>query len=163
VGTLVSMSKAQSLRAELQQQSKIVVFTNGVFDILHVGHVRYLQAARRLGKALFVGLNSDQSTRTLKGPGHPLVEQSERAEVLCALSCVDWVIIFDELTAERAVEALQPDIYAKGGDYASGKSLPEAPAVARAGGRVVFLPYTPNHSTSGILARILHQIANRED
>jgi rfaE bifunctional protein nucleotidyltransferase chain/domain len=132
------------------------VFTNGVFDILHVGHVRYLQAARRLGHALFVGLNSDASARELKGMGRPLIPQAERAEVLCALRCVNYVIIFGEPTAERLVEALQPDVYAKGGDYASEKPLPEATPVESYGGRVVILPYTQNHSTSQILASILH-------
>jgi rfaE bifunctional protein nucleotidyltransferase chain/domain len=155
VGALITIAEAHSIRARLRRQKQIVVFTNGVFDLLHVGHVRYLQAARRLGDVLFVGLNSDASTRALKGPARPLIEQAERAEVLCALSCVDWVIIFDEPTAESVVENLQPDVYAKGGDYADGKPLPEAPLMVRSGGRVVILPYTSGHSTTCILNRIL--------
>jgi rfaE bifunctional protein nucleotidyltransferase chain/domain len=97
-----------------------IVVTNGVFDLLHLGHVRYLQRARSLGDLLVVGLNADTSTRQLKGPGRPIVPQDERAEVLAALSCVDAVTIFDERTAETLVAELRPDIYAKGGDYATG-------------------------------------------
>ena len=95
------------------------VFTNGVFDLLHLGHVRYLQRARALGDLLVVGLNSDASTRALKGPRRPLVAEAERAEVLAALACVDYVTIFHEPTAERLVQRLRPAVYAKGGDYAS--------------------------------------------
>lgn len=172
MGQLVSLAEASRVRQGLRQQGKRVVLTNGIFDLLHVGHVRYLQAAGRLGHALFVGLNSDSSSRTLKGPHRPLTPQSERAEVLCALGCVDYVIIFDEPTAERLVETLQPDIYAKGGDYAgrvvdSGnattashgepKALPEAPVVERYGGRVVILPYATGHSTTKIVERLLRE------
>ncbi len=171
MGKLVSLTRAQSVRQRLRRQGKTVVLTNGIFDLLHVGHVRYLQAARKLGHALFVGLNSDSSTRRLKGPGRPLIPQAERAEVLCALACVDYVVIFDEPTAERLVETLRPDIYAKGGDYATetsgrnqagpavgekGKALPEAPVVESYGGRVVILPYTSGHSTTQIMQRILN-------
>jgi len=170
MGKLVSLTQAQSIRQTLGRRGKTVVFTNGVFDLLHVGHVRYLQAARELGHALFVGLNSDQSAQRLKGPGRPLMPQAERAEILCALACVDYVIIFDEPTAERILEALQPDVYVKGGDYAgetthagqtglasreTSKALPEAPVVESYGGRLVILPYTPGHSTSQIIASIL--------
>ncbi|MGC8788072.1 MAG: D-glycero-beta-D-manno-heptose 1-phosphate adenylyltransferase, partial [Anaerolineae bacterium] len=150
-------------RQEMRLQGKTSVLTNGVFDLLHVGHVRYLQAARRLGDALFVGLNSDASARRLKGPGRPLIPQVERAEVLCALACVDYVILFDEDTAEELVHALQPDVYVKGGDYAgnstgqAGKVLPEARVVESYGGRVVILPYTPGHSTTQLIAHILEQ------
>lgn len=97
-----------------------VVFTNGVFDLLHVGHVRYLQQARQLGDTLVVALNSDESTRWLKGPDRPFVPQDERAEILAALACVDAVTIFEEHTAEALVAVMRPDIYVKGGDYAQG-------------------------------------------
>jgi len=134
------------------------VFTNGVFDILHVGHVRYLQAARALGDCLIVGLNGDASARALKGQQHPLVPQAERAEVLAALGCVDYVIIFDEPTAERLVEALRPEVYVKGGDYAADrKALPEAKVVERYGGRVVLLPYESGKSTTAIINDILQR------
>lgn len=172
MGRLVSVTEAQGVRQTLRRQGKTVVFTNGIFDLLHIGHVRYLQAARELGHALFVGLNSDSSTRRLRGPGRPLIPQAERAEVLCALACVDYVVIFDEPTAERLVETLQPDVYAKGGDYAAevsgageagptsgekGKALPEASVVASYGGRIVILPYTTGHSTTQIVQRILNE------
>jgi rfaE bifunctional protein nucleotidyltransferase chain/domain len=178
MGKLIRVAEAKGIRQRLRRQGKTLVFTNGIFDLLHVGHVRYLQSARRLGHALFVGLNSDSSTRKLKGPGRPLVPQAERAEVLCALACVDYVIIFDEPTAKRLVETLQPEIYAKGGDYAAGvaeavpagsapaskgkvlpvrqgKVLPEASVVESYGGRVVLLPYTTLHSTTRIVERLL--------
>ncbi|MGQ9493997.1 MAG: D-glycero-beta-D-manno-heptose 1-phosphate adenylyltransferase [Anaerolineae bacterium] len=163
MGKVISLTEAKRIRQKLRYQGKAVVFTNGVFDLLHVGHVRCLQAARSLGHALFVGLNSDASARRLKGRGRPLTAQAERAEVLCALACVDYVIFFDEDTAEHLILALQPDIYVKGGDYTvedigtgkSGKVLPEARVVENYGGRVVILPYTPGHSTSQLIARIL--------
>src|SRR5579884_4167495 len=106
-------------------EGKRVVFTNGVFDLLHVGHVRYLQEARALGDALVVGLNSDASARAIKGQERPLVAQQERAELLEALSCVDAVVIFDEPTADALLQALEPDVYVKGGDYGA-QGPPEA-------------------------------------
>ncbi|HUT14767.1 MAG TPA: adenylyltransferase/cytidyltransferase family protein [Anaerolineae bacterium] len=169
MGRIVSFSHAQEICQELRGKGKTVVFTNGVFDLLHVGHVRYLKAARELGDALFVGLNSDGSARGIKGPGRPLMPQAERAEVLCALISVDYVTIYEEPTAEQLVQALQPDIYAKGGDYAAAvsstqqtsfpeswvvKPLPEARVVESYGGRVVILPYTADRSTSKIIASI---------
>ena len=136
-----------------------MVFTNGAFDLLHVGHVRYLQAARALGDRLIVGLNSDSSVRTYKGPTRPLIAAAERAELLAALACVDFVTIFEEPTATRLVEALAPDIYVKGGDYQgapgeAGKPLPEAAAVQAAGGEVHIIPFVPGRSTSGLIERI---------
>jgi len=148
------------------------VFTNGLFDILHVGHVRYLRAARALGDCLIVGLNSDASARALKGGRHPIVPQAERAELLAALACVDYVIIFDEVTAERVVEALKPDIYVKGGDYRAGergrgtldrKIPPEAKVVEAYGGRVEFIPLVEGKSTTNIVAEILRRYADGSD
>ena len=132
-----------------------VALTNGHFDLLHVGHVRYLQAARDLGDALVIGLNSDASARARK-PGRPIVPQAERAELLAALACVDVVVIFDDITAEALVDVLRPDIYVKGGDWhrSGGPRPPEVAVVARYGGRVVYLPYIPNRSTSAIIERI---------
>ena len=158
MGERLSFAQAQRRREALRRQGKTVVFTNGVFDLLHVGHVRNLQAAKALGDALFVGLNSDASAAQLKGPGQPFTPQEERAEILCALSAVDCVVVFQEMTAEKLVLGLRPDVYTKGGDYAPqtgvGKVPPEAPAVAAYGGRVVILPFTSGHSTSDMLARI---------
>src|ERR1051326_1496898 len=104
-----------------QQAGEQGVFTNGCFDLLHLGHVRYLQEARDLGDFLIVGLNSDSSTRALKGPGRPLVPEEERAEILAALTCIDYVTIFNEPTASELLELLQPAIYVKGGDYGLGQ------------------------------------------
>ena len=129
--------------------------TNGHFDLLHVGHVRYLASARQLGDALVVGLNSDASTRNRK-PGRPLVPEEERAELVAALGCVDAVVIFDDLTANALVAALRPEIYVKGGDWGQpgGPQPPEAEIVAAYGGRVVYLPYVANRSTTNLIARI---------
>ena len=136
------------------------VFTNGLFDILHVGHVRTLQAARALGDCLIVGLNSDASARALKGERHPIVPQAERAEMLAALACVDHVVIFDELTAERLVDTLRPEIYVKGGDYGRGaeaKFPPEAALVERYGGHVSFIPTVAGKSTTNLVAEIVRR------
>jgi rfaE bifunctional protein nucleotidyltransferase chain/domain len=129
--------------------------TNGHFDLLHVGHVRYLQGARDLGDALVVGLNSDASTRARK-PGRPLVPQEDRAELLAALACVDAVVIFDDLDARALVAALSPELYVKGGDWGrpGGSQPPEAEIVAGYGGRVIYLPYVPDHSTTRLIRRI---------
>ncbi len=141
---------------ELKAQGKILVFTNGVFDILHVGHARYLAAAKALGDVLLVGVNGDSSARSLKGVPRPIRPELERAELVAALGMVDYVTIFNEPTAEELVRAIEPDIYAKGGDYSprAGKELPEANAVASFGGQVRILPLYPGRSTSEILARI---------
>ncbi len=143
------------------------VFTNGCFDLLHLGHVRYLQEARALGDFLILGLNSDESTRLLKGPGRPLVAEGERAEILAALACVDYVTIFVEKTAGPLVELLQPAIYVKGGDYANDNAgeaitpdtnrLPEAKVVQAYGGTVRLIPYVPGHSTTELIEAIRRQ------
>jgi rfaE bifunctional protein nucleotidyltransferase chain/domain len=155
MGQVLSLEEAVAWRRGRVEDGRIVVMTNGHFDLLHVGHVRYLQAARRLGDALLVGLNSDASTRARK-PGRPLVPQADRAELLAALGCVDVVVIFDDLTASALVAALRPEVYVKGGDWGQpgGPQPPEAEVVASYGGRVVYLPYVPNRSTSDLVARI---------
>ncbi len=153
MGFVLELTPLLARRRELREQNKTVVLTNGCFDLLHVGHVRYLRQARALGHALIVGVNSDESVRRLKGPQRPLLPADQRAEVLVALACVDFAVIFDEPTATRLVEMLQPEIYVKGGDWA-GKQLPEEPAVERYGGRVQLLPQVAGISTSAILERI---------
>ncbi len=156
---------------ERQAAGAVVVFTNGCFDLLHLGHVRYLQAARALGDVLVVGVNSDTSTRQFKGPGRPLVPQDERAEVLAALACVDYVTVFEEPTAVALIEALRPDVYVKGGDYAAADAqaqhvaidyarLPEAAPVQAYGGQVRLIPYLPGHSTTALIERILQQCSS---
>jgi rfaE bifunctional protein nucleotidyltransferase chain/domain len=144
----------------LQTEGKTIVFTNGHFDLLHVGHVDYLQRARELGDVLIVGLNSDASTRALKGEKRPIVPQGERARMLAALACVDYVVIFEEMTANSLVEALKPDLYIKGGDWGEGRTPPEAEIVARYGGQVRILPYLPDHSTTGLIEVIVERFAS---
>jgi D-glycero-beta-D-manno-heptose 1-phosphate adenylyltransferase len=149
------------LRRRWHADGKTVVCTNGVFDLLHFGHLRYLDAARALGDLLVVGLNSDRSTRRYKGPSRPLVPEDERAALLLALECVDYVTIFDDPTAERLVAELRPDIYCKGGDYGggAGKHLPEAAVVASYGGQVHLIPYLPGHSTTDLIRLIRERYA----
>lgn len=135
-----------------------LVFTNGCFDLLHAGHVRYLKAARALGKTLVIGLNSDRSVRTIKPqpsglPPRPIVPEAQRAEVLAALKAVDGVVLFDETTASCLIRALKPDIYVKGGDYQIA-TLPEAQIVHTYGGRVELIQIEVPSSTSGLIQRI---------
>ncbi len=150
---LIDRPAARQLAGQLRDQGKTVVFTNGCFDILHAGHVRYLTAARRLGDCLVVGLNSDASVRRLKGPARPVNDEQDRAEVLAGLAAVDYIVIFPEQTAESLVTELQPAVYAKGGDYEV-KRLPEAALVAAYGGKTVLIPEVKGKSSSRIIARI---------
>ena len=138
---------------EFRQSGKSIVSTNGVFDVLHVGHVRYLQKARALGDCLVVGVNSDACTRHLKGPSRPFVSQADRMEVLAALACVDVVTLFHEPTPEALLEVVRPNIHAKGGDYHAAL-LPETAVVERHGGRVVSLPFHDGYSTTSLIERI---------
>lgn len=140
-------------RVRLRQAGKKLVFTNGVFDILHVGHVRYLAQARELGDALVVAVNSDSSVRELKGEARPLVNQSERAEVLAALSSVDYVTIFDDISPRSLIARLLPDVLVKGGDYAPDQ-IHGREEVEAAGGRVISLPFVEGSSTSEIIDRM---------
>lgn len=131
-----------------------IVFTNGVFDLLHVGHVRYLEFARSLGQTLIVGVNSDASVRALeKQPGRPIVPASQRAEVVAALQCVDFVCIFDELRPDDTIRALRPDVHVKSAQYKV-EELPEAQAVADVGGEIVLAPHLSGISTTDIVRRI---------
>jgi len=130
-----------------------IVFTNGCFDLLHAGHVTYLEAARRLGQRLIVGLNTDRSVRALKGPGRPVIHEHDRARVLAALEAVDAVILFDEDTPLALIEALRPDVLVKGSDYREDQVV-GGTQVRAWGGRVELVPLVPGRSTSGIVARI---------
>jgi rfaE bifunctional protein nucleotidyltransferase chain/domain len=150
-----------TLDQAVEQRSTIapLVFTNGVFDLLHVGHLDYLEKARALGAQLWVGLNSDESARRLKGAGRPIIPEIERARLLLALRPVDGVIVFSDQTATRLIQALKPEIYVKGGDYAPipdhpVKPLPERGAVEAYGGQVVLIDYLPGRSTSALIAAI---------
>lgn len=154
-GQVLDQERAAAWAAELQAAGRAVIFTNGCFDLLHRGHVDYLQRARRLGDALIVGLNGDGSVRQLKGPGRPILPEADRAAVLTALRAVDVVVVFHEPTAEALVLAVRPDVYVKGGDWGAGqRTPPEATIVLGYGGRVQYLPYLPGRSTSEIMAQI---------
>lgn len=136
-----------------KRNGKRVVFTNGCFDLLHPGHIRSLEAARAMGDVLIVGLNSDESVRTLKGPGRPLISAEERAEILASLECVDAVLIFDELTPQKVIAALLPDVLVKGGDW-PGNQIVGREEVEAAGGKVVLVDVVQGYSTSEILKKI---------
>ena len=141
-------------RVQMRRERKQLVFTNGCFDLLHPGHVRYLNQARSLGDALVVALNSDRSVRALKGEGRPILTQRERAEVMAALESVDYVTIFDEETPRELIAVLLPDILVKGGDW-SIEEIVGREEVEAAGGKVLSLPYVEGSSTTDILERIL--------
>jgi rfaE bifunctional protein nucleotidyltransferase chain/domain len=153
---IIARNKAADLGEQLKNKGNKVVFTNGCFDILHAGHVRYLNAARQLGDCLVLGLNSDDSVRRLKGPSRPINHESDRAEVISALKAVDYVIVFDEATAEQLVSELKPDIYVKGGDY-SVDTLPEAKVAAAYGGKTILIPLVEGRSSSKIIDKIANQ------
>ena len=136
-----------------KRNGKRVVFTNGCFDLLHPGHIKLLEAARGLGDALVVGLNSDESVRRLKGAGRPVIPENERAEILANLECVDAVVIFDELTPQKTVAALLPDILVKGGDW-PGNQIVGREEVEAAGGKVVLIDVVQGYSTTEILNKI---------
>ena len=156
---LYTLTELQQALASEPESWRSLVFTNGCFDLLHAGHVRYLQAAKSLGRTLVVGLNSDHSVQTIKPnreglPNRPIVPEMQRAEVLCALKPVDAVVIFSETTATNLIAALKPDIYVKGGDYQI-QTLPEAPTVQAYGGRIELVKIEIPSSTTAIINRIL--------
>lgn len=142
-------------RTALRRAGKTLVVTNGCFDILHAGHVFYLQAARKLGDALLVGLNSDASVRLLKGADRPINSEADRALVLTALECVTAICLFEDQTATRFLERAQPDFYVKGGDYTlETMNQEERRVVEQSGGRVIFVPFLPGKSTTGLIEKI---------
>lgn len=147
---IVTPERAAEAVDELKRRGRHVVFTNGCFDLLHPGHTRYLAEARALGDALIVAINSDASVRELKGEGRPLIPAEERAEVLAALECVDYVTRFDELTPQKLIARLLPQVLVKGGDWAPNEIVGRA-EVEAAGGRVVSIPVVPGYSTSRLL------------
>ncbi len=153
---MIALSDIVPLRAEWRRQGRIVVFTNGCFDLLHPGHLSLLEGARALGDVLVVGMNGDASLRGLKGADRAFIPEEGRAALLAGFSCVDYVVVFNEPTAEATVQTLQPDVYVKGGDYApDGEGAPlEAPLVQAHGGRVVILPTLPGYSTSSLIQKI---------
>jgi len=152
---IIDLEELPERAKELRAAGKKLVATNGCFDLLHPGHVRYLQAARALGDALAVGLNSDLSVRELKGPGRPINNEKDRAEVLAALESVDFVTIFPEVRATRFIETAAPVIYAKGGDYTSETLNAEERAILqKIGAQVRIIPFEEGYSTSGLLEQL---------
>ena len=147
---ILPLDRAVEALAELKRQGKRVVFTNGCFDLLHPGHTRYLAEARKLGDALLVAVNSDRSVRALKGPGRPVLPERERAEILAALACVDYVTIFDDLTPRSVIARLVPQVLVKGADWGPGEIVGRE-EVEAAGGRVVSIPVVPGFSTSALI------------
>jgi D-glycero-beta-D-manno-heptose 1-phosphate adenylyltransferase len=131
----------------------VIALANGVFDLFHVGHLRYLEAAAALSDVLVVAVNSDASTRAYKGPGRPIIPEAERAEIVAALACVDWVLIFDEPNAERVLSLLRPDIHAKGTDYTEA-TVPERAIVEGYGGRVAICGDPKDHSSSALIDQL---------
>jgi len=150
---ILSPDELLGLRKRLRADGKTLVFTNGVFDLLHVGHVRYLAAARALGDTLLVALNSDNTVKKLKGDDRPIVNEAERAEILAALRQVDYVTVFDDVSPRSLIAALRPDVLVKGGDYGLDE-IHGREEVEAAGGRVVSLPFVEGLSTSAIIDRM---------
>ena len=150
---ILTANQLATQRDALEAAGRRLVFTNGCFDLLHIGHVRYLQTARGEGDALAVGLNGDASVRALKGPGRPLNPADERAEVLAALACVDYVTIFEDQRATRLLTQVRPHVYVKGGDYTLETLNAEEHAVLQdVGARIAFVPTVPGRSTSRLVA-----------
>jgi rfaE bifunctional protein nucleotidyltransferase chain/domain len=148
---LLPQPQLLNVAAQRRAQGQSLVFTNGCFDLLHWGHLRYLKAARALGDFLVVGLNSDASVEALKGKTRPLFSQAYRAELLAGLACVDYVTVFCEFTANKLVEALKPDVYVKGGDWEDLESLPEADTVLKNGGKIKLVENVEGISTTKII------------
>ena len=151
---IVRRSVLKRILDELRQDGKKIVFTNGCFDILHIGHLRHLEEARALGDCLVVGLNTDDSVCQLKGPERPFVSEFERAEMLAGFECVDYVTLFSELTAINLIRELRPHIYVKGGDYTSLDQIPEADTVQSCGGEIVILPKVEGKSTTRLVSQL---------
>ena len=150
----MTIDEAARLAERLRAEGKRIVLANGCFDVLHVGHIRYLQDARKLGDVLFLGVNDDAAVARLKGPGRPVMPVEERAEILQALRDVDHVVVFADDTADALVARLRPDVHAKGTDYTT-ETVPEAATVRAVGGRVAITGDQKSHSTRDVIATIL--------
>jgi rfaE bifunctional protein nucleotidyltransferase chain/domain len=152
---LLTLDAAVARRAQLRAAAKTVVLTNGVFDLLHTGHLYFLQKARALGDVLFIALNADASVRTLKGPLRPVQNEAQRAYALAALACVDAVFVFSTPRLDAEIRALRPDIYCKAGDYTLERFDPgERTALEKTGAKIVILPFLPGFSTTNLIAKI---------
>lgn len=153
MGKVIERDKIEDLVKILKKQNKKIVATNGCFDILHVGHVRYLKKSKAFGDVLIVGLNSDVSVKKLKGEGRPINPENDRAEVLCALEAVDYVVLFDETSPRDLLDIIKPNVYTKGADYTL-KTLPEADVILNNGGWVEFIDFVEGKSTTKIIDKI---------
>ncbi|MBQ2644742.1 D-glycero-beta-D-manno-heptose 1-phosphate adenylyltransferase [bacterium] len=152
----VKRENLQELLKELRSQGKTIVTTNGCFDILHVGHVRYLEETKKFGDILIVALNSDKSVRELKGEGRPINNENDRAEVLNGLKSVDYVVLFDEHSPSQLLAEIKPDVHTKGADYTE-ETLPEAKIIKENGGRLEFIQFVPGKSTTATIKKINNQ------
>lgn len=150
---ILSTGRMREVREHLRSAGKRLVFTNGVFDLLHVGHVRYLSQARALGDALVVAINSDRAVRELKGPDRPVFDQDERAEILAALRDVNYIVVFDDISPRSLIKTLLPDVLVKGGDYQLDE-IHGREEVEAAGGKVISLPFVAGASTTSLLERM---------
>ncbi len=153
MGIVVDRKNIIPLINDLKKQGQTIVTTNGCFDILHIGHLRYLKKAKSYGDVLVVALNSDSSTRALKGESRPINNQNDRAELLSNLNCVDIVVIFDEISPEKLLVEIAPDVHTKGADYTI-ETLPEAKAIMAAGGRIEFIDFVEGKSTTNTIKKI---------
>lgn len=153
MGKLVKRENLQQLLKELREEGKTIVTTNGCFDILHVGHVRYLQKTKTFADISLICLNSDISVKKIKGPDRPINNEYDRAEILCALSCVDYVVLFDEASPEELLRKIKPDVHTKGADY-NVENLPEAKAITDNGGRIEFIEFIEGKSTTSIIEKM---------
>lgn len=153
MGQVVKRENIKKLVEDLKSQGKTIVTTNGCFDILHVGHVRYLQTTKAFADVMIVCLNSDVSVKKIKGPDRPINNENDRAEILCALECVDYVVLFDESSPVDLLCEIKPDVYTKGADYTI-ETLPEAKPVMQNGGRVEFISFVEGKSTTNVIKKI---------
>lgn len=153
MGTVIRREEVTELISNLHKMGRTVVTTNGCFDILHVGHVRYLQKTKSFADVLIVLLNSDKSVKSIKGPTRPINNENDRAEILCALSCVDYVVLFDEDSPRNLLDEMKPDVYTKGADYTM-ETLPEADIMKKNGTRVEFINFVEGKSTTNIISKL---------
>ena len=158
MGQLVQRNEIPALLKKLREENKTIVTTNGCFDILHVGHVRYLQKTKTFADVMIVCLHSDVSVKKIKGPDRPINNENDRAEILCALSCVDYVVMFDESSPENLLCEIKPDVHTKGADYTI-ETLPEAKSIIANGGRVEFITFVEGKSTTNVIKKIGEQSA----
>ena len=156
MSNLIERKNLQKILNSLRGEGKTIVTTNGCFDILHVGHVRYLEATKKFGDVLIVALNSDKSVKSIKGEGRPINNEQDRAEILCALKSVDYVVLFDEDSPADLLAEIKPDVHTKGADYTI-ETLPEAKIIMENGGRIEFIKFVEGKSTTSTIAKINSQ------